>query len=871
MMRKIVIFLALTVTSFSVSFGAATNVMPEKAAVMANYTNYSIVWPTNTSQFLNSNDIATITLATAISNALNVKLTNATNNIYGYVASSNDMTNTQIRVGRIEGRTSTWNQASIDATAFTNFWYGSSESGAANWVLLTNGMISWNAASSSSIATTNELWWLAYGKTNQVGLRAVDTNTLSIRNSDDSDYGNLIVSNLTVMGTQNTFNVNVIDVETNRIKLNSNISAGAPILDAYIYNRRGDESNAMIKWNETTDRWYFGIEGGDVQDTTLWVSNHNTYFGSMLSYTQGWNKASNDAYLATNWIATNTLWTNVLNIQAQTGSWIQARTDSTAFTNWIYPAGGTNYWNCPSNIINAAFTNITPGANITIVTNGRNLTVVGTISGDVVTNGGNTTIRLTQRGTNYQLVGEAQIGWTNVVGTSTWVSVGLNFQNGTNTSWRNDHGTNILEVPSAGLGDVIAANYNTFANSNAFNGNVRIHGTNIETKLEAAILTNGYHETTINTLVTSNGTQQTQITNNTQLTIGHTNLMVADAPHGMTTVALVPSNSVFYADGRISGDRSVWGSTLSLDDISSTAYGSLIRGSKTDGGAGTGTGIYLIGPYSEGCEQAGSCQGYVSVLTNSYATMQRLSVSVSGRAVIGSYTHAAQQYGTVRSGATATNTGSGSIQIFDLYTNELALMTGVGSIGLGAATVTNDESLVAGDGNVSHGIATVTANGFYSTNGAVGFVGNGSGLTNIPYATTANTASNVINAVSYSTNSGTANTASNMSVSHATYIVPYGVTQTISMAYYDQTLLDITNDCVFYIDTTASTTMSHNVRFNWVASTNAITWFTNCFFGTNLQYGLGSGLMRNKRGAGEMSSAIYDQPAYSIKGTWWPL
>lgn len=88
----------------------------------------------------------------------------------------------------------------------------------------------------------------------------------------------------------------------------------------------------------------------------------------------------------------------------------------------------------------------------------------------------------------------------------------------------------------------------------------------------------------------------------------------------------------------------------------------------------------------------------------------------------------ASQHGFVASGAGATNAGRGSLQLLNLSGAQSAVMTGHGSIGMGACTVTNDQSLVAGDGLGSHGKGSVTA---------LGFFGDGSGLTNLNLAANA--------------------------------------------------------------------------------------------------------------------------------------
>jgi hypothetical protein len=71
--------------------------------------------------------------------------------------------------------------------------------------------------------------------------------------------------NLNVVGSVNSVNTTEINIVDNKINLNSNVT-GAPIADAGIRVERGDESDAEILWNETSNSWtissggsYFGV------------------------------------------------------------------------------------------------------------------------------------------------------------------------------------------------------------------------------------------------------------------------------------------------------------------------------------------------------------------------------------------------------------------------------------------------------------------------------------------------------------------------------------------------------------------------------------------------------------------------------------
>jgi hypothetical protein len=141
---------------------------------------------------------------------------------------------------------------------------------------------------------------------------------------------------------------------------------------------------------------------------------------------------------------------------------------------------------------------------------------------------------------------------------------------------------------------------------------------------------------------------------------------------------------------------SQWGDNSGLQTIDVVAVGSLQMGVNDYPG-----GYQYIGEWTFGASQSGWNCGAMS---------------------IGPSSHGAEQRGFVAGQAGATNNGVGSIQLLNLTDGQSALITGNASIGLGASRVTDDQSIVAGDGLSSHGRGTVTA---------VGFVGDGSGLTNL--------------------------------------------------------------------------------------------------------------------------------------------
>lgn len=67
--------------------------------------------------------------------------------------------------------------------------------------------------------------------------------------------GNLQVGgNLNVIGTVNSVNTTQINIEDNKVNLNTNFT-GTPTTDAGIRVERGDEADVEILWNETTNVW----------------------------------------------------------------------------------------------------------------------------------------------------------------------------------------------------------------------------------------------------------------------------------------------------------------------------------------------------------------------------------------------------------------------------------------------------------------------------------------------------------------------------------------------------------------------------------------------------------------------------------------
>ena len=87
--------------------------------------------------------------------------------------------------------------------------------------------------------------------------------TLFVRDGQDINYGNMVVNNLTVLGTQTIQNTENISTSGNTITLIDGAS-GTPTQNAYIVIDRGDEINADIVWDENNHTWKFGLIGSEV-------------------------------------------------------------------------------------------------------------------------------------------------------------------------------------------------------------------------------------------------------------------------------------------------------------------------------------------------------------------------------------------------------------------------------------------------------------------------------------------------------------------------------------------------------------------------------------------------------------------------------
>ena len=104
--------------------------------------------------------------------------------------------------------------------------------------------------------------------------------------------GNLQVGgNLNVIGTVNSVNTTQINIEDNKVKLNSNFT-GTPTTDAGITVERGLETDVEILWNETSDKWTLTNDGTNYHAITRKYAE--TLGASATSYTITHNLGTTD-------------------------------------------------------------------------------------------------------------------------------------------------------------------------------------------------------------------------------------------------------------------------------------------------------------------------------------------------------------------------------------------------------------------------------------------------------------------------------------------------------------------------------------------------------------------------------------------------
>lgn len=202
-----------------------------------------------------------------------------------------------------------------------------------------------------------ESWAWAPGLGYDVRLKGYSTG-LKLRNYADDDWRDFQCRNLFVLGTQAVASVTVLDVTTNKITLNSDW-IGAPILDAWLGVNRGNEPEARIRWNESTDRWEFGTTNNmhDLEQVYLNASNWTNWWGA---YSNAWVALTNDQVFYNSWSGRWSWvvgdWSNHIArdiLTDDTQRWNQAGVDAADWTNWW--AERSNVW---VSLTNNTFTNV---------------------------------------------------------------------------------------------------------------------------------------------------------------------------------------------------------------------------------------------------------------------------------------------------------------------------------------------------------------------------------------------------------------------------------------------------------------------------------------------------------------------------------
>jgi len=104
-------------------------------------------------------------------------------------------------------------------------------------------------------------------------------NTITLDLQDDVTIANdlTVTGDLTVSGTTTTVNTETILLADNIITLNSNYTGSTPSENGGIEIERGTIDNAVLRWNETSDRWEFTNDGGTTYYNIPISTEYNNY------------------------------------------------------------------------------------------------------------------------------------------------------------------------------------------------------------------------------------------------------------------------------------------------------------------------------------------------------------------------------------------------------------------------------------------------------------------------------------------------------------------------------------------------------------------------------------------------------------------
>ena len=384
------------------------------------------------------------------------------------------------------------------------------------------------------------------------------------------------------------------------------------------------------------------------------------------------------------------------------------------------------------------------------------------------------------------------------------------------------------------------------------------------------------------------------------LTVGGNTVLTNEA------LWIAQSNTVLYADGHVLGNRSAWGTGVSVTNIDPSASGAVQAGQSSAGG-GADLPVNTIGANAAGAEQRfkartlfggatvtnvisqlayGAGQyGYtysvapfyssMYIGTNCFGSMQRGLVLGGSMRMVDNYdadnplsrnavgclqmgcvesnalmyifgAKGAVQFGNLSGGATATNLGNGAMQLLNLTNSQLAVTTtnGSASLLLGAGTVSHKNAIVAGDGQISHGIGSITAGG--------GLYGDGSGITNITGVATS-LSNTFLNAANQTNN-----------VSFTPYVISFAMSNDISLVNGNYQYYRPTNTTTIYLPANNISQLCA-LRIDVYPGTNSFSFGTNnlCFT-TNNSPGVGASTISIR--TNETTGLIFDR---AVSNTLW--
>lgn len=133
------------------------------------------------------------------------------------------------------------------------------------------------------------------GTTNQITVTGSGSETAAVTvglPDNVNIVGDLEVGgNLNVVGTVNSVNTTQVNIEDNKINLNTNFT-GTPTTDAGIRVERGDAADVEVLWNETEDKWTLTNDGTNYHHITRKYAQ--TLSTSATTYTVTHNLGSED-------------------------------------------------------------------------------------------------------------------------------------------------------------------------------------------------------------------------------------------------------------------------------------------------------------------------------------------------------------------------------------------------------------------------------------------------------------------------------------------------------------------------------------------------------------------------------------------------